>query len=1309
MSYIHFKSVYNKNYDKVTFDTVSLSIGQLKKLIIEKSKFTKQLDFDLEITNADTNEVYKNEGDVVMKNARVHVKRIMKNSTMPLRAQPPKTVAPPPVQNTAASDAAASFSLTQTQSKPAAQQPPQVTIPKPAAPPVLVPPTQVAIQQPPPPPQPIAQSQPPQPVIVPTQSQMTHSVSASNLQQQAQVTQASISKSAYDSLAPLDLPSKPILYGQENHQKAELELSQINLLGTEQQTAAKIEDSRQDEKAKLESILLSSMNSQSQLGGGPSMKTSQYSTNNTMLIQQHLNNTTAGDTSTTGTMSAQTIMQQQQQNRFTGGQWPPRMPLGQHRPLPATYRCGICKKPGHLKNLCPDAGSYVKPEERPKFPSGIPRNKMRPAEAGDKFSMLGPDGYVVPIIEFQVSHVVKKDKIAFLTEEEEEEEKKRLGTDTNQPQANMTVKYPPELKCPFGDHIIKDAVLVPCCGHFICCDECIREKISSDECVECPHEDCDQEIGSLESITPYHNIRRMVNEYLNEMKLANQKCAKDASQSKSSASSDPFLESLLDDVEVKVGKEVPKGEFDYDDLLKSEPGKDDDGQRESSGTESPLQDNNISSSVAQLQASLAQNLLKKGDINEPGKSGIIQPALLPTPPLAISDTNGSNRSTPPVAAASPPVIPSQQQQQQLVNNLPPLARPMDVPNNPLANPQMQQQQQGNFGINRMTMINHSNFNYNQQGIRAPGMSIPMQGQQPFQKPPQMPQNRPMMIQQQHFQQQQQTQMQFQNQMMVRPMGQNGYVQPINQFPMQQKPPHFGMNQFQQQQQFGMQQTQGNFMQNPHGAPGMNMPPIIGAGAGSNMPNLPGQQMYNQVPKIGMVNQTSSSSMAAKPPVMSEAEFYRLKEQLNRGHNEPPSMYRGSKYRRRSRSGSRYTSTSRSYSKSKSKSPSNRRRHRSRSSYSRSRSRSSSRSDNRRHHRQQTKSKRYSRSRTRSPASTRYHPSNNKPSTHRGGSMSKSSSSNYRGSSMSKSSSNYQGDKYSRASNGYRRKSRSRSRSARRAIETSHYRDQEHKPSRYDRKSRSPTHRRHSRSRSKSQAVSKQPSRSDRKSRSRSGSPSSNSRRKLSRKNDNPKSDPSVVRVEKLDMISEEMTPDKKQKTADKKKGSNVLNSEPKAQKENHYDPAVHKLMNKMRRTTDNKEPDVIKKELTDPKSSKNDKSDRSDKEDKSEKSEKIKQREKKSHKSDKHDETTKPAEKRSNSCLMATEEETVNELVLKPEADSLLLSDHETKKKKHKKSDKSDDKDSSSKHKKHKKSKKHKHKHKSSSKEKDLLVPQVIC
>ena len=56
MSYIHFKSVYNTNYDKVTFDGVNLNLVQLKKLIFEKAKYTKQLDYDLEIKNADTNE-----------------------------------------------------------------------------------------------------------------------------------------------------------------------------------------------------------------------------------------------------------------------------------------------------------------------------------------------------------------------------------------------------------------------------------------------------------------------------------------------------------------------------------------------------------------------------------------------------------------------------------------------------------------------------------------------------------------------------------------------------------------------------------------------------------------------------------------------------------------------------------------------------------------------------------------------------------------------------------------------------------------------------------------------------------------------------------------------------------------------------------------------------------------------------------------------------------------------------------------------------------------------------------------------------
>lgn len=58
MSYIHFKSAFDSNFDKVEFDGVSLPLAQLKRLICEKAKFVnnKQVDFDLEITNVDTNE-----------------------------------------------------------------------------------------------------------------------------------------------------------------------------------------------------------------------------------------------------------------------------------------------------------------------------------------------------------------------------------------------------------------------------------------------------------------------------------------------------------------------------------------------------------------------------------------------------------------------------------------------------------------------------------------------------------------------------------------------------------------------------------------------------------------------------------------------------------------------------------------------------------------------------------------------------------------------------------------------------------------------------------------------------------------------------------------------------------------------------------------------------------------------------------------------------------------------------------------------------------------------------------------------------
>ena len=423
--------------------------------------------------------------------------------------------------------------------------------PRPAPTPVTVTPDKITL--------PSSLSPSPAPIVAPIVTPVQPSISA-------------MSDSVYKSLAPLDVPSKPIVYQTE---PTPVVAPIVNVVSNEasaenKSPIASFDDPRMDERAKLESILQTTMNAS--VGG--------Y-------------NKLPGTDSSGGSVVPGP-------NRFSGNMWVPRM---QARPLPLNYRCVICKKQGHPKNMCPEAGTLPKPEERPKFPSGIPKAKMRPAGPDDKFAMLGPDGYVVPEIEYQVAQIVKKDKALFL--EDEDEERSKSSTENNEPPA---LKCPPELKCPLGDHLIKDAVLVPCCGHFICCDECIRNKISNDE-VRCPYPDCDQDMGSLESITPYHQMRKMVNDYLNDQKL-NQRIAK-------KPEADPFFDALLDDI---------------DESDKVEP---------ETRADSPLQDSKISSSELNARK-LSPSPKIETKVASPSPQPIQVPIqnnltvpLLPNPPVVI--------------------------------------------------------------------------------------------------------------------------------------------------------------------------------------------------------------------------------------------------------------------------------------------------------------------------------------------------------------------------------------------------------------------------------------------------------------------------------------------------------------------------------------------------------------------------------------------------------------------------------------------------------------------------------------------------
>ena len=168
-----------------------------------------------------------------------------------------------------------------------------------------------------------------------------------------------LSKNAYDSLAPLNVPSKPVVYVNVNPEQEATAAESVSQTDTKPSQGQETSDlnsktdaatsdtsdtSRMDEKAKLESILMSSMSQTSsaykQGGDGASM-----SLNNNGGPHKH--KFSAGNVGSMGNNNGT--------NGPTNiGNWPPRMPMTPSR-LPPNYLCTICKKPGHLKSLCPEA------------------------------------------------------------------------------------------------------------------------------------------------------------------------------------------------------------------------------------------------------------------------------------------------------------------------------------------------------------------------------------------------------------------------------------------------------------------------------------------------------------------------------------------------------------------------------------------------------------------------------------------------------------------------------------------------------------------------------------------------------------------------------------------------------------------------------------------------------------------------------------------------------------------------------------------------------------------------------------------
>ncbi|XP_050671220.1 E3 ubiquitin-protein ligase RBBP6 isoform X3 [Leptidea sinapis] len=81
---VHYKFKSALDYDTVTFDGLHISVGDLKTAISQQKRIGKTSDFDLQITNAQTKEVYVDDNTLIPKNTSLLVARV------PLSQQPKK-------------------------------------------------------------------------------------------------------------------------------------------------------------------------------------------------------------------------------------------------------------------------------------------------------------------------------------------------------------------------------------------------------------------------------------------------------------------------------------------------------------------------------------------------------------------------------------------------------------------------------------------------------------------------------------------------------------------------------------------------------------------------------------------------------------------------------------------------------------------------------------------------------------------------------------------------------------------------------------------------------------------------------------------------------------------------------------------------------------------------------------------------------------------------------------------------------------------------------------------------------------------
>ncbi|KAF3660009.1 hypothetical protein FXO38_12341, partial [Capsicum annuum] len=85
---VYFKFKSAKDYDSIPIDGHFITVGNLKEKIFESKHLGRGTDFDLVVTNAQTNEEYLDEDTLIPKNTSVLIRRVPGRPRMPIVTAP---------------------------------------------------------------------------------------------------------------------------------------------------------------------------------------------------------------------------------------------------------------------------------------------------------------------------------------------------------------------------------------------------------------------------------------------------------------------------------------------------------------------------------------------------------------------------------------------------------------------------------------------------------------------------------------------------------------------------------------------------------------------------------------------------------------------------------------------------------------------------------------------------------------------------------------------------------------------------------------------------------------------------------------------------------------------------------------------------------------------------------------------------------------------------------------------------------------------------------------------------------------------